>query len=75
MVVIGVFVLAVERWMISVCFFFLQNLGLVCVYLFLHLLKIAGSLTSAMFYIGVEGEGGLDIMSKLSKKVKLIQQL
>ncbi|KAI7893279.1 glycoside hydrolase [Mucor mucedo] len=28
----------------------------------------AGSLTSAMFYIGIEGEGGLDIMSKLSQK-------
>ncbi|KAI9268642.1 glycoside hydrolase [Helicostylum pulchrum] len=28
----------------------------------------AGSLSSVMFYIGVEGQGGIDIMSKLSKK-------
>ncbi|KAI8083468.1 glycoside hydrolase [Thamnidium elegans] len=28
----------------------------------------AGSLSSIMFYIGVEGQGGIDIMSKLSRK-------
>lgn len=30
---------------------------------------VVGSLTSVLFYIGIEGEGGIDIMSKLSKKV------
>jgi mannosyl-oligosaccharide glucosidase len=30
----------------------------------------ADPLTSIMFYIGLEGAGGLDIMSKLSQKVK-----
>lgn len=30
---------------------------------------VVGSLTSVLFYVGIEGEGGIDIMSKLSKKV------
>lgn len=31
--------------------------------------KIADPVTSIMFYVGIEGAGGIDIMSKLSKKV------
>lgn len=64
---IGVFVFVDLPSVISVK---IEHQCCICIHFINYdLPKLADPVTSIMFYVGVEGAGGIDIMSKLSKKV------